>query len=128
MMGLLTGNQFGFPSSPMEAAGFTNITRIPMVTLRLPLKINMAQHVMSLEDSSAQPQWGLLKIKSLFRKSLQIIHNNIEYYLLCWPKYQTINIARLAMPYNFTNLPMTISIIESSNTYPVNDRSKIYLK
>jgi hypothetical protein len=120
MMGLLTGSQFGFPSSPMETAGFSNITRIPMVTLRLPLKINSTGGaVVSLSDALVQPQW-FVENKVIIPKSLQIIHSNDCIIFYVGRRYQTVNIARLAMPYNFTNLPMTISGVESLNTYPVN--------
>lgn len=121
MMGLLTGTQFGFPSTPMEASGFSNITRIPMVTLRLPLKTNTnaVGNVVSLEDALVQPQW-FVENKVIIPKSLQIIHSNDCLIFYVGRRYQTVNIARLAMPYNFTNLPMTISGIESLNTYPVN--------
>jgi hypothetical protein len=120
MVGLMTGMQFGYPSSPMEVAGFSNITRIPMVTLRLPLKLNTTgNNVLSLEDALVQPQW-FVENKVIVPKSLQIIHSNDCMIFYVGRRYQTINIARMAMPYNFTNLPMTISGIESVNTYPVN--------
>jgi hypothetical protein len=120
MMGLLSNPTFGFPSSPMEVSGFSNITRIPMVTLRLPLKTNNTGNaVISLEDALVQPQW-FVENKVIIPKSLQIIHSNDCLIFYVGRRYQTVNIARLAMPYNFTNLPMTISGIESLNTYPVN--------
>ncbi len=119
MMGLLTGANFGYPTTPLEATGFSNITRIPMVTLRLPLKINNSGLVISLSDALTQPQW-FVENKTIVPKSLQIIHSNNCIIFYVGRRYQTINIARLAMPYNFTNLPMTVSGVESVNTYPVN--------
>jgi len=119
MMGMLFGLGTGFPTSPMEAAGFANITRIPMVTLRLPLKLGKSDIHMSLDDALVQPQW-FVENKTIVPKTLQIIHSNDCIIFYVGRRYQTINIAKMTMPYNFTNLPMTISGVESLNTYPVN--------
>ncbi len=119
MMGMMVGTTMGFPTSPLEAAGFSNITRIPMITLRLPLKLSKNDVNMSLDDALVQPQW-FVENKTIVPKTLQIIHSNDCIIFYVGRRYQTINIARMTMPYNFTNLPMTISGVESLNTYPVN--------
>jgi hypothetical protein len=50
---------------------------------------------------------------------LQIIHSNDVLFFYVGRRYQTINIARLAVPYNFTNLPMTVTGWEALNSYPI---------
>ena len=116
LWGLNVGSSF--PSTPLEMAGFSNIKRVPMITLRLPLKINGSAAI-SLEDALEQPQW-FVEHKTIVPKSLQIIHSNGVMMFYVARRYHSVNIARLAMPYNFTNLPMTVSGIESINKYPVN--------
>lgn len=119
LWGLLIGTQYGFPSSPFEAAGFSNITRVPMITLRLPLNVTGTARAVSLEEALTQPQW-FVENKVIVPKSLQIIHSNDVLFFYVGRRYQTINIARMAIPYNFTNLPMTVTGWESLNPHPVN--------
>ena len=120
LWGLLIGTQYGYPSSPLEATGFSNITRVPMITLRLPLmNITNNSRAVSLEEALTQPQW-FVENKVIVPKSLQIIHSNDVLFFYVGRRYQTINIARMAVPYNFTHLPMTVTGWESLNPHPVN--------
>ena len=119
LWGLLIGAQNGYPSSPFEASGFTNMTRVPMITLRLPLNVNGTARAVSLEEALTQPQW-FVENKVIVPKSLQIIHSNDVLFFYVGRRYQTINIARMSVPYNFTNLPMTVTGWESLNPHPVN--------
>ena len=119
LWGLLGGTQFGFPSSPYEASGIGNITRVPMITLRLPLNVSGGAVAVSLEESLTQPQW-FVENKVIVPKSMSIIHSSDVLFFYVGRRYQTINLARLAVPYNFTSLPMTVSGWESLNEHPVN--------
>jgi hypothetical protein len=118
LWGLLVGNQYGYPSSPLDAAGFTNITRVPMITLRLPLNVTGNAKPVLLEDALTQPQW-FVENKVIVPKSLQIIHSNEVLFFYVGRRYQTINVSRMAAPYNFTQLPMTVTGYEALNPHPV---------
>lgn len=118
LWGLLVGTQFGYPSSPYDASGFGNVTRVPMITLRLPLNISGGGQAVSLRDALSQPQW-FVENKTIVPKSLQIIHSTEVLFFYVGRRYQTLNIARLGIPCSFSNLPMTITGWESLNTYPV---------
>lgn len=119
LWGLLVGTQYGFPSSPLEASGFSNITTVPMITLRLPLNVTGNSKAVSLEESLTQPQW-FVENKVIVPKALQIIHSRDVIFFYVGRRYQTINISRLNIPYNFTNLPMTVTGWEALNEHPVN--------
>jgi hypothetical protein len=119
LWGLLSGTQFGYPAAPLESSGFGNITRVPMVTLRLPLNIHGNATPVSLADALTQPQW-FVENKVIVPKSMSIVHSSDVIFFYVGRRYQTVNIARLALPYNFTNLPMTVTGWESLNEHPVN--------
>jgi len=119
LWGLLTGAQYGIPSSPLEASGLGNITRIPMITLRLPLTLGTSAKALPLEDALNQPQW-FVENKLIVPKSLSIIHSHDVLFFYVGRRYQHVNLTRLNLPYNFTNLPMTVTGWESLNEYPVN--------
>lgn len=119
LWGTLTGAQYGIPSSPLETAGLGNITRIPMITLRLPLSLGTNNRSISLEDALNQPQW-FVENKLIVPKSLSIIHSHEVLFFYVGRRYQHVNLSRLNIPYNFTNLPMTVTGWESLNEFPVN--------
>ena len=119
LWGLMSGTQFGYPTAPLETTGFGNITRVPMITLRLPLNVNGNAQAVSLADSLTQPQW-FVENKVIVPKSMSIVHSSDVLFFYVGRRYQTVNIARLALPYNFTNLPMTVTGWESLNEHPVN--------
>lgn len=119
LWGLLGGTQWGFPQNPYEASGIGNITRVPMITLRLPLNVSGNVTAVSLEESLTQPQW-FVENKVIVPKSTSIIHSNGMLIFYVGRRYQTVNLARIAAPYNLTNLPMSVSGFESLNETPVN--------
>ncbi|QKF93875.1 major core protein 4b [Fadolivirus algeromassiliense] len=118
LWGLLVGTQLGQPSSPYDATGYGAITRVPMITLRLPLNITGMSAPVSLRDSLSQAQW-FVENKVIVPKSVSIIHSTGVLFFYVGRRFQTLNIARLANPFNFTNLPMTVTGWESLNTHPV---------
>jgi hypothetical protein len=113
------GSQMGYPASPFEATGYGHVTRVPMITLRLPLNVTGNARPVALEESLTQPQW-FVENKVIVPKSLQIIHSNDVIFFYVSRRYQTLNIARLQVPYNFSNLPMTVTGWEALNEHPVN--------
>lgn len=124
--GLILSGQPGFPGSATEAYGMSNITRVPMITLRLPLDINNSARAIKLEEALTQPQW-FVENKVIVPKHLQIIHSNDVLFFYVGRRYQTINIARMTVPYNFTNLPMTVTGWEALNTHPIHAARSIQI-
>lgn len=118
LWGLLVGTQAGYPSSPYDATGYGTITRVPMITLRLPLNITNMSAPVSLRDSLSQAQW-FVENKVIIPKSVSIIHSNDVLFFYVGRRYQTLNIARIANPFSFSSLPMTVSGWESLNNHPV---------
>lgn len=116
---MFVGAQPGMPASPLETAGFTNVTRVPMITLRLPLNVSGSTQPIPLNSALTQPQW-FVENKTIVPKSLQIIHSNDVLFFYVARRYQTINVARVGgASCNFTNLPMTVSGFEALNNHPV---------
>ena len=118
LWGLMLGSQYGVPSSPYDA-GLGNVTRVPMITLRLPHAGFGAGKAVSLEEAITQPQW-FVKDRTIVPQSMQIVHSNEVLFFYVGRRFQTINLARMAVPCNFTNLPMTVTGWEQLNEHPVN--------
>jgi hypothetical protein len=118
LWGLLMGSQYGVPSSPYES-GLGNTTKVPMITLRLPHNLQGAAKPVSLEEAITQPQW-FVKGGIIVPQSMQIVHSNEVLFFYVGRRFQSINFARMAVPCNFTNLPMTITGFEQLNEHPVN--------
>lgn len=116
---LFMGSTYGLPSSPLDVTGYGNVKRVPMIPLRLPPTIANNAVAVSLEEALTQPQW-YVENKVIVPKSLQIIHSNEVIFFYVGRRYQTINIARLGIPCNFSNLPMSVSGWEKINEHPVN--------
>lgn len=120
MSGLLSGNQSILGSqyiapTPLE----NNVTRVPMITLRLPHHVPGISKAVSLEEAVSQVQW-FVEQKNFVPRSMQIVHSNDVLFFYVGRRYQTVNVARLNVPCNFTNLPMTVTGWESLNEHPVN--------
>jgi len=110
----LLGSQFMAPS-PLE----NSLTRVPMITLRLPHNVPGISKAVSLEEAITQVQW-FIEHKNFVPKSMQIVHSNDVLFFYVGRRYQSVNFARLNVPCNFTNLPMTVTGVESVNEHPVN--------
>lgn len=108
------------------SVNLTNLTTIPMLTLRLPLSIvkrnnaNVPQTI-HLEDTFTQIQWFLnvSTDKSIVPKTQSIIHTNDVLVFYVVRRYQTFSLDRIGIRCNFTSLPMTMSGFEAVNDYPV---------
>lgn len=114
------GTAYGIPSTPFDNP-YSNVTQLPMVTLRLPFSApnGQATQAVSIEESLTQPQW-YVENGTIVPKSFQIIHSNDVLFFYVGRRYQQITTARLGVPCNFTNLPMSVSGWESLNEHPVN--------
>lgn len=119
------GGQYGLPTTPYDPTGFgnvhgfNNVTKMPMITLRLPLTtMGVSAAPISLETSLSQPQW-FVEHKTIVPRTLQIIHSNDVLFFYVGRRYQNYNIANFAVPCNFSNLPMTVNGFETLNSYPI---------
>lgn len=121
LWGLVSGPQVSFGGqTPFDPVGYSNITSVPMITLRLPLNISgVAPKPVALDESLTQPQW-FVENKVIVPKALQIVHSKNVLFFYVGRRYQNINVTRLNTPYCFTNLPMTVTGWESLNETPVN--------
>lgn len=126
--------------NPMQLAGSTKITQIPMVVLRLPLNISglgsgltfasglvpgmetttSSSSAVSLKDALVQPEW-FIENKTLVPKTKQVLFSKDVLFFYVNRRYQTANVSFGSgiSPCNFTSFPMTISGWEQLNDYPV---------
>jgi hypothetical protein len=118
----ILGESFGLatPANPLSASGISQITTVPMVTLRLPLDIGIGrqQTPVNLKESLSQPQW-FVENKMIVPKSQAIMHSRDVLFFYVGRRYKQINIAKMSTPYNFTHLPMTVAGFEKMNDRPV---------
>jgi len=119
LFGLIPGSSFGLGASPYDVSGISQITTVPMVTLRLPVNIAGTGRAVSLEEALTQPQW-FVENKMIVPKTMQLVHSRDILVFYVGRRFQTINITRLNTPYNFNTLPMTVAGWESLNDYNVN--------
>lgn len=103
----------------LSAAGITEVTTVPMVTLRLPLSLSGGSSAVSLDEALDQPQW-FVENKTIVPKTQHILHSKDLLIFYIGRRYQTVNITRLHAPYNFTSLPMTVAGWEAINERVVN--------
>lgn len=124
---VVSGSNYGSSQNPLSAAGITQLTTIPMVNLRLPYKLGGATQPISLDQSLVQPQW-FIEHKTIVPKSQSILHSRDVIFFYINRRFQTINLSRTNMPYNFSTLPMTISGWERLNDTPVtfNSNMQVY--
>uniref|UniRef100_A0A6C0ACM3 Uncharacterized protein n=1 Tax=viral metagenome TaxID=1070528 RepID=A0A6C0ACM3_9ZZZZ len=105
----------------------TQVTTIPMITLRLPLKIYHQNITVNLDKALQQAHW-FVENKMLVPKSQSIIHSREVLFFHVGKRYNVVNVARHTAPYNFERLPMTVSGLESINNIPVGFRHDLQVK
>lgn len=106
-------------------SNITNVTTIPMLTLRLPLRKIIRESVVEqaelcLEDTFTQVQWFVNPDKSIVPKAQSVIHTESVLFFYVARRYQTIDLRKIGLTCNFSTLPMTISSMEALNDHPVN--------
>ena len=119
LFGVLGGTGYGIGSNPISAAGVRQVTTVPMVTLRLPVSLANRPRAVHLEESLQQPQW-YIENKMLIPKAQQLVHSREVLFFYVNRRFQTINITKMSMPFNFNALPMTVSGYERMNDTIVN--------
>lgn len=97
------------------------VTSIPMVTLRLPLNINVGPASIHLEQSLQQAHW-YLDGNTIVPKYQSIIYSKGVMFFYVNRRYQSVNVARMIRPQTFTKLPLTSAGFERLNTKPVDFR------
>lgn len=123
---MLGTNPQGPSSNPLSAAGFANVTTVPMITLRLPFAVSGMEgtKAVDIEEALSQPQW-FVENKMIVPKAQQIIHSRDVLFFYVGRRFQSINISKLNTPYNFNVLPMTVAGWEQLNDMTVNFRDNI---
>nr|QBK88784.1 MAG: major core protein [Mimivirus LCMiAC01] len=104
--------------SHVAAPGVTQLTTIPMITIRLPLEISGRPISISLEEGLYRPQW-YVEDGVIIPKTQRIVHSRDIIFFYVNRRYQTVNLTRLRMPFNFSSLPATVAGWESLNTQMV---------
>jgi hypothetical protein len=113
-------------TNTLASAGITQITTVPMITLRLPLSLTGKPYIVDLEKSLSQEQW-FIEHKTVVPKTQSIIHSRDVVIFYANRRYQAINITQFNTPYSFSQLPMTISGWEKMNTSVINLNESITL-
>lgn len=122
LYGVLSNNPHVNPSS------ITQVTTVPMISVRLPYSGasgmptslgGFADGTLSevpLEDVITQPQW-YVQNKMLVPKTQQIMYSKDVLIVYINRRYQQVNLTSVNQPYNFNNLPMTVSGFEKLNGF-----------
>lgn len=96
----------------------TELDRVPMMTLRLPLNLQGGSVSVNLDEVFNQAQW-FVENKTLVPKNRSILYSNEVLFFHVNRRFQTVNVGRLTSPFNFSQLPMTVSSYEAMNDVPV---------
>lgn len=105
---------YGYAINPLSQ--LTNVTTVPMITLRLPYNFVSSGNTktVKLGDALQQAQW-YVENGMIVPKSQQIIHSRGVLFFYVGRRFQSINISRLRTQCNFNQLPMTIAGWETIN-------------
>jgi hypothetical protein len=112
---------YGIASSNphISAAAVTQITSIPMMSLRLPVNAQHTNQAVQLDDARNQAEW-FIENKMLVPRNRSIMYSRDVLFFYVGRRYQTINVGRLHAPFNFSSLPMTSTGYEALNDMTVN--------
>ncbi len=116
------GQLHSMHANPLSAAGISQISTVPIITLRLPLSVAAGFQTSgptSLQDSLTQPQW-YVENKTIVPKAQHIMHSRGVVFFYVGRRFKTINLTRMSMPCNFQTLPMTVAGFEKLNDHCVN--------
>ena len=114
LYGLVSNNPY------LNTPAMTQVTSIPMVTLRLPLQLNdNVTTSIRLANAVNQAQW-FVENKMIVPKSQSIMYSRDVMFFYVNRRYQTINVGRVTAPHNFSSLPMTVAGFERLNDRAVN--------
>ena len=108
-----------FGTTPLSIANITQLTTIPMITIRLPIELTGQGISVDLQEGLSRPQW-YVENGSIIPKVQKIIYSSGMLFFYINRRFQTINIARRRLPYNFVELPASVTGWEKLNTQIVN--------
>ncbi len=126
IFGLVGTNPYGVQTGPLTAAGIQSLTTVPMITLRLPINVTGSTYAVDLEEAMTQPQW-FVENKMIVPKQQSIMFSREILLFQIGRRFQSINIARMQSPFNFTSLPMTVSGYETLNKTVVNFKPTMHI-
>jgi len=118
-------NQMAYhdPILNSAAPNVMNLMTIPMLVLRLPLKVPSTtinqQPASSLNDTFTQVQWFVNPDKTIVPKAQSVIHAEDVIFFYVVRRHQTVELRKLGIKCTYTTLPMTISHMETLNNTPV---------
>lgn len=112
LYGVLSSNPHIGPTT------ITQVTTIPMVTLRLPLNIYNSYTSIDLRNGLQQAHW-FVENKMLVPKSQSIIYSRDVLFFYVGRRFQLVHVGNVSSPYNFNSLPMTVAGMETLNDRPV---------
>lgn len=90
------------------------VRQVPMISLKLPVSVLQTDAVIRLESALEQYNW-FIENKTLVPKIQSIVYSRDVLFFYVNRRFQNVNISRYTEPYNFVNLPLTISGIEQIN-------------
>lgn len=103
----------------------SNVTAIPMITLRLPLHTRGPNVPVNLDQALHQSHYYLNKYGNIVPKHQAIIYSKGVLIFYVNRRYQAINIHSVVSTAHFTRLPKTVAGFERLNTKPVNFGTKL---
>jgi Poxvirus P4B major core protein. len=103
----------------ISSMSLNKITTMPIVNLRLPITFAQKANPIFLEEALEQPDW-VVENKIIVPKLKNIIFSRDILVFYANRRFQSINYGRIAPPYNFTALPLTLNSLEKINQVIVN--------
>lgn len=109
----------GLQMNALTAAGISQLTTVPMITVRLPINFNDNNAApISLLDAMNQTQW-FKEGMTIAPKKQSVLHSRDVIFFYVSRRFQTISLTRTNMPCNFSKLPTTIGGWEALNEHIV---------
>ena len=110
-------------TSHISSISTSQITTLPMITMRIPVNNNGEGNVISLDEALSQEQL-YIHHKQLTVKQQQILYSRELLVFYIHRRYQSFNTSRLTNPYKITYLPFTMGQFErlhdATVTIPLN--------
>lgn len=94
-------------TSHISSVTTSQITTLPMITMRIPMSLNQKGEPIELESALSQEQL-YIHHRQLTVKQQQILYSRELLVFYVHRRYQSFNTARLTNPYSISYLPMTM--------------------
>lgn len=120
--------QMGGSSYPYQYQPLATITRVPMISLRLPPYYNAEKdEPLPLTSALAQTIW-INENKTILPKQHRIVNSNEVLIFYVNRRLPTINIRTFTNPLCFSQVPLAMNNFEKLNRYPIGLDSNLYLR